>query len=109
MRLGMTVGLSYAYTDVKIPAAPFPFAGNAAVPLGSPFPVNVVYTPPNAASAYIDYEMPVGKLTLRSHLDANYADAQYAFQTEFADVSPTKLHKGWILSKTIERVWPFPS
>jgi iron complex outermembrane recepter protein len=86
---GMTVGLSYAYTDVKIPAAPFPFAGNAAVPLGSPFPVNVVYTPPNAASAYIDYEMPVGKLTLRSHLDANYADAQYAFQTEFADVSPT--------------------
>jgi iron complex outermembrane receptor protein len=86
---GMTVGLSYAYTDVKIPAAPFPFAGNSAVPVGSPFPVNVVYTPPNAASAYIDYEMPVGNLTLRSHLDANYADKQYAFQTEFADVSPT--------------------
>jgi iron complex outermembrane receptor protein len=86
---GMTVGLSYAYTDVKIPAAPFPFPGNSAVPLGTPFPVNVVYTPPNAASAYVDYEMPVGKLTLRSHLDANYADAQYAFQTEFADVSPT--------------------
>ncbi len=86
---GMTVGLSYAYTDVKIPAAPFPFAGNADVPVGTPFPVNVVYTPPNAASAYVDYQMPVGKLTLRSHLDANYADAQYAFQTEFADVSPT--------------------
>jgi iron complex outermembrane receptor protein len=86
---GMTVGFSYAYTDVKIPAAPFPFPGNSAVPLGSPFPVNVVYTPPNAASAYIDYEMPVGNLTFRSHLDANYADAQYAFQTEFADVSPT--------------------
>ncbi|CAN5223064.1 TonB-dependent receptor [soil metagenome] len=86
---GMTVGISYAYIDVKIPAAPFPFAGNPDVPLGTPFPVNVVYTPPNAASAYIDYEMPVGKLTLRSHLDASYADAQYAFQTEFADVSPT--------------------
>ncbi|WP_309606640.1 TonB-dependent receptor [Phenylobacterium sp.] len=86
---GMTVGLSYAYTDVKIPAAPFPFTGNADVPQGTPFPVNVVYTPPNAASAYIDYEMPVGELTLRSHLDANYADAQYAFQSEFADVSPT--------------------
>ena len=86
---GMTVGLSYAYTDVKIPAAPFPFTGNADVPQGTPFPVNVVYTPPNAASAYIDYEMPVGELTLRGHLDANYADAQYAFQTEFADVSPT--------------------
>jgi iron complex outermembrane receptor protein len=86
---GMTVGLSYAYTDVKVPAAPFPFPGNPAVPVGTPFPVHVVYTPPNAASAYIDYEMPVGKLTLRGHLDANYADAQYAFQTEFADVSPT--------------------
>ena len=86
---GMTVGLSYAYTDVKIPPAPFPFTGNADVPLGTPFPVNVVYTPPHAASAYIDYEMPLGAFTLRTHLDANYADAQYAFQTEFADVSPT--------------------
>ena len=86
---GMTVGLSYAYTDVKIPAAPFPFTGNADVSQGTPFPVNVVYTPPNAASAYVDYEMPVGELTLRGHLDGNYADAQYAFQTEFADVSPT--------------------
>ncbi|CAN5882775.1 TonB-dependent receptor [soil metagenome] len=86
---GMTVGVSYAYTDVKIPSAPFPFAGNADVPLGTPFPVNVVYTPPHAASAYIDYEMPLGDMTLRTHLDANYADAQYAFQTEFADVSPT--------------------
>ena len=86
---GVTAGLSYAYTDVKIPDAPFPFTGNPDVPLGSPFPVHVVYTPPNAASAYIDYERPVGSLSLRTHLDANYADKQYAFQTEFADVSPT--------------------
>nr|QQZ50820.1 hypothetical protein JKL49_05755 [Phenylobacterium glaciei] len=33
--------------------------------------------------------MPVGEMTLRTHLDANYADAQYSFQTEFADTSPT--------------------
>ena len=85
----LTVGVSYAYTDVKIPDAPFPFTGNTVVPQGSPFPVNVVYTPPNAASAYVDYEQPLGKFTFRGHLDANYADAQYAFQTEFADVSPT--------------------
>jgi iron complex outermembrane receptor protein len=83
------VGVSYAYTDVKIPAAPFPFTGNSVVPLGSPFPVNVVYTPPNAASAYIDYSVPVNGLNLRAHLDANYADPQYSFQAEFADVSPT--------------------
>jgi iron complex outermembrane receptor protein len=86
---GMTVGVSYAYTDAKIPAAPFPFSGNADAPLGSPFPVKVVYTPPNAAAAFIDYNVPVGDLTLRTHLDANYADAQYSFQSEFADVSPT--------------------
>jgi iron complex outermembrane receptor protein len=86
---GVTAGLSYAWTDVKIPAAPFPFTGNAVVPQGTPFPVHVVYTPKNAASAYIDYEAPAGQMTFRAHLDANYADAQYAFQTEFADVSPT--------------------
>ena len=85
----MTLGLNYAYTSVKVPAAPFPFTGNTDVPVGTPFPVNVVYTPKNAASAYVDYEIPVGSLTLRGHLDANYADAQYSFQTEFADVSPT--------------------
>ena len=55
----------------------------------TPFPVNVVYTPPNAVSGFIDYKAPVGKMTFRAHLDANYADAQYAFQSEFADVSPT--------------------
>ncbi len=86
---GMTVGVAYAYTKVKVPSAPFPFTGNPDVPLGSPFPVHVVYTPPSAATAFIDYVMPVGSLTLKGHLDANYADAQYSFQTEFADVSPT--------------------
>jgi iron complex outermembrane receptor protein len=86
----VTVGFSYAYTDVHIPPAPFPFAGNAAVPLGSPFVIHPVYTPPNALSASIDYVKPVmGNMTLRAHLDAAYADPQYAFQAEFADVSPT--------------------
>ncbi|MGZ3365267.1 MAG: TonB-dependent receptor, partial [Caulobacteraceae bacterium] len=44
----VTVGVSYSYTSVKIPSAPFPFSGNSAVPQGTPFPVQVVYTPPNA-------------------------------------------------------------
>jgi iron complex outermembrane receptor protein len=86
---GLTAGLSYSYTDVQIPAAPFPFTGNAVVPQGTPFPVHPVYTPPHAASGYIDYSIPAGKMTFRVHLDANYASRQYAFQTEFADVSPT--------------------
>ena len=86
---GWRVSASYAYTDVQIPAAPFPFTGNAAVPQGTPFPVHVVYTPMNAASGNLDYLRPVGQLTFRAHLDANYASRQYAFQSEFADVSPT--------------------
>ena len=86
---GVNVGVSYAWTDVKIPAAPFPFTGNPVVPQGTPFPVHVVYTPKNAASAFIDYSAPAGSMTFRAHLDANYADAQYSFQSEFADVSPT--------------------
>ena len=86
---GVTTGFSYSYTDVKIPSAPFPFTGNSVVPLGTPFPVHVVYTPPNAASAFIDYIRPVKTMTFRAHLDANYADPQYAFQSEFADTSAT--------------------
>ena len=54
---------------------------------GQPFPVNVVYTPENAASAFMNYEAPLGDMTFRAHLDASYADAQYSFQTEFADIS----------------------
>ncbi len=95
----ITVGVSYAYTDVKIPAAPFPFTGNPLFPQGSPFPVQVVYTPPNAASAYIDYVQPVGSMTLRAHLDANYADPQYSFQAEFADVSATAVQNAVVAVK----------
>jgi iron complex outermembrane receptor protein len=86
----LTVGASYAYTKVKIPSIPFPFTGNNFIAQGVPFPVDVVFTPPNAYSAYADYVMPLkGDLRVRGHLDVNYADAAYSFQSEFADVSPT--------------------
>ncbi len=85
----VTVGFSYAYADVKVPAAPFPFAGNSVVPIGTPFPVHVVYTPPNAASTSLDYVKPWKSMTFKAHIDAAYADPQYAFQSEFADTSPT--------------------
>jgi iron complex outermembrane receptor protein len=75
---GLTVGASYAYTHVKIPPAPNPFLGNVL------FPVVVVFTPPNAASVFGDYEMPLGNngMSARFHLDANYGDATYSFQGE---------------------------
>ncbi|MBA2590580.1 MAG: TonB-dependent receptor [Alphaproteobacteria bacterium] len=85
----LRAGLSYAYTDTEVPTAPFPFTGNTVVPQGSPFPVNVVYTPKNAASGYIDYERDLFGATFKFHIDGAYASRQYAFQAEFADVSPT--------------------
>ncbi len=75
----LTVGASYAYTYTRVPTTLNP---NFNPPI--PYQVFVVYTPPNAASAFIDYDMPVGRdnAKVRLHLDANYADADYSFQNE---------------------------
>ena len=96
----LRAGLSYAYTDVESPTAPFPFTGNSVVPQNSPFRVNVVYTPKNAASAYIDYERDLFGATFKFHLDGAYASKQYAFQAEFADVSPTAVSTQAVAQKT---------
>ncbi len=87
----LTIGASYAYTYTKVPATPNPnLPGN---PL---YQVFVVYTPPNAASGYIDYEIPVGDMALRFHIDANYADAQYSFQNE-----PVKTDSSFVVNGRI--------
>ena len=77
----LTVGVSYAYTYTKVPPTANPNPGPT---FGVLTQVFTVYTPPNAASGYIDYAMPVGlhSASVRLHLDANYADAQYSFQSE---------------------------
>lgn len=74
----LTLGASYAYTYTNVPQTPNPFLSN------TPYQVYVVYTPRNAASAYADYNLPVGESgsAVRLHLDANYADPQYSFQNE---------------------------
>ncbi|WP_240334371.1 TonB-dependent receptor [Sphingobium estronivorans] len=92
---GLTIGASYAYTYTKIPATPNPqLAGN---PLTQVF---VVFTPRNAASGYIDYEVPVsvigGDTKLRFHVDGNYADSMYSFQNE-----PTKTDSSFIVNGRI--------
>ncbi len=48
------------------------------------YQVYTVYTPENAASAFVDYALPVGGngITVKLHLDANYASSQYSFQNE---------------------------
>jgi len=77
----LTLGASYAYTYTNIPKTPNPNPGPT---FGVSTQVFVVYTPRNAASGFVDYEMPVGggDTRLRLHLDANYADPQYSFQSE---------------------------
>jgi iron complex outermembrane receptor protein len=86
----LTLGASYAYTDIKVPPTPNPFiAGN---PL---FQVYTVFTPKHAASGYADYEVPTGfaNSKLRFHIDANYAGKQYSFQAE-----PVKTDSSFIVN-----------
>jgi iron complex outermembrane receptor protein len=85
----LTFGGSYAYTKIEIPTAPYPFPAATGQYLqpGDPFPVQPLYTPENAFSAFVNLEQPLGEMTLRGHLEGNYADAQYSFPTEFADIS----------------------
>ena len=75
---GLTVGASYAYTDVKVPATPNPFLNNI------PFQVYTVFTPKHAASGNVEYEANIGGAgaKARFHLDASYAGPQYSFQAE---------------------------
>ena len=75
---GLTLGASYAYTYWKAPSAVNSITG------GLPQQLYIVYTPNNAASGTIDYEIPVGgnNTKVRLHLDGNYASSQYSFQLE---------------------------
>jgi len=79
---GLTLGASYAYTDVKVPPVANPIAG----PLfGAITNVYTVFTPKNAVTGFIDYETPapgIADARLRFHIDANYADPTYSFQAE---------------------------
>ena len=77
----MTLGASYAYTYTNIPLTANPNPGPT---FGQLTQVFVVYTPKNAVSGYFDYDLPIGNAgtKLRFHIDANYADPQYSFQSE---------------------------
>ena len=87
---GMTLGASYAYTYTKIPPTANPFLNNALTQ------VFVVYTPRNAASAYVDYEMPLpgSEAKVRFHLDTNYAGPAYSFQNETTRTDKTFVVNG---------------
>ena len=90
----LTLSASYAYTYWKAPSAVNSITG------GLPQQLYIVYTPNNAASGAIDYELPVPSIgsgtALRFHLDANYASSQYSFQLE-----PTKTDASFVVNGRI--------
>ena len=79
--------LSYAYTYTDIPAVPVTYREftSAGAPTGQSTTVlqkfYIVYTPRNAASASVDYELPVGAADtkIKFHVDANYSQATQSF------------------------------
>ena len=95
----LTLGASYAYTDVKIPATPNPF-----LPGNPLFQVFAVYTPKHAASGFADYEVPagIGNGKWRLHLDANYAGKQYSFQNENVKTDSSFIVNGRIALADVE-------
>ncbi len=70
---GLTLTASYAYNDVTIPATvnPFPQGASGQI-VTTPIRIYPVYTPAHAASGAIDYDRPMGDVSLIAHLDANY-------------------------------------
>jgi len=84
----LTLGASYAYTYTHVPPTPNPNPDPVGAAPGTIHgkltQVYIVYTPENAASGFIDYEIPVGggDTKVRFHIDANYADADHSFDSE---------------------------
>ena len=82
----LTMNLSYAYTYTDIPLVPVTYTqfSSTGTPLFSTT-VNqkfyIVYTPRNAASASVDYDLPeiLGGARPKLHVDANYAQATQSF------------------------------
>jgi iron complex outermembrane recepter protein len=115
---GLTLGLSYAYTDTKIPPVDVRYQAfltctGAALPVAgcttagqviaqntttTPQQFYIVYTPKNAASGSIDYEIPFGDgdARIKFHLDANYSQATQSFD-QFA----TKADESFIVNGRI--------
>ena len=81
----LSLGLGYAYTYTKVPLARNTVQeqqNGDGVPVFQP--VFIVFTPENAVSGSIDYDLPVGGAgtLVRFHVDANYSDPVYSFDNE---------------------------
>lgn len=87
---GLSFGLSYAFTDTKVPPAQNTVqeALNASLTPAITTPVFqdvfIVYTPKHALSGSVDYAFPVGGAgtQIKLHLDGNYSSSAYTFDAE---------------------------
>lgn len=99
---GLTLGASYVYTFTKIPSArnTVQEALNASLPVPITTPVfqdvYIVYTPKDALSGSIDYEMALGSgdTALKLHLDGNYSSSTYTFDNEAVKNDPSFIVNG---------------
>ncbi|OJU13351.1 MAG: TonB-dependent receptor [Caulobacterales bacterium 68-7] len=77
----LRASVSYAYTDAMVPNARNPFPASANCPAcGTIQPVYIIYTPPHAASASLDYNYPLSFADLRFHVDANFSSGTQSFE-----------------------------
>jgi len=86
---GLTLNASYAYTYTRIPPVLITAtAGGLSTSVYQNF--YIVFTPRNAASGSVDYELPLKGADLRFHLDGNYSQATQAFD-QFATKNEASL------------------
>jgi iron complex outermembrane recepter protein len=87
---GLSMSVSYAYTDVKIPPARNTVQEQLNASLTPPVltpvfqDVYVVYTPKHAISGSLDFETPLGGkgAMAKLHVDANYSSPSFTFDNE---------------------------
>jgi iron complex outermembrane receptor protein len=87
---GLTANLSYAYTHTTVPKAENTVQEELNLTLVPAVTtpvfqdVYILYTPTNAVSGSVDYELPLAQddTTLRFHVDANYSDPVHTFAAE---------------------------
>jgi iron complex outermembrane recepter protein len=113
---GLTLNASYAYTYTDIPLIPVTYtAPGIIIPPSTvattaqsttvPQKFYIVFTPRNAASGSIDYELPItssGDARVKFHLDANYAQATQSFDQFATKADPSFIVNGRLSIADIE-------
>jgi len=100
--LTLTAGYAYTYTDIPLVPVTYREFTGAGVATGNvttvPQKFYIVFTPRNAASGAVDYDLPLDSRStrIRFHLDANYAQATQSFD-QFA----TKADSSFIVNGRI--------